>query len=275
MAPHSDDSINQGNVVLRHVNHAAGQYQSPGVDTSASAASPDKLLERMLGGAGEPSAPFGLIRDERRVAKSASLKLERHLASRLRDRAAALNISLESLVCLAWSVVLARFCGQDTVTFGAALPPFTKTVPMRIDAATRAAETAARETHELLTQVRSFLPIWGALLPEGDPGAAYSLSALFGYGLPEEHVWAEELSGGAWPLAVIASEREETLLISAWAQNPADPATVCVYMRTALERLAGTLETAPDTPAASIDVMPAEERHKLIVEWNATGAAYP
>jgi amino acid adenylation domain-containing protein len=168
-----------------------------------------------------------------------------------------------------------RFCGQDSVTFGAALPPFTKTVPMRIDAATRAAETAARETYELFTQIRNFLPIWAALLPEGDPAAAYSLSALFGYGLPEDHVWAEEVSGGAWPLAVIASEREETLLISAWAQSPADPATVCVYMRTALERVAGTLETAPDTLAASIDVMPEEERHKLIIEWNATGAAYP
>ena len=248
---------------------------NPGAKASVNTTSANELLERMLGGAGEPPAPFGLIRGERRVAKSASLKLERHLASRLRDRAAALDISMESLVCLAWSLVLVRFCGQDSVTFGAALPPFTKTVPMRIDAATRAAETAARETYGLFTQIRNCLPIWGALLPEGDPGAAYSLSALFGYGLPEDHVWAEELSGGAWPLAVIASEREETLVISAWAQNPADPATVCLYMRTALERIAGTLETAPDTPAAAIDVMPEEERHKLIIEWNATGAAYP
>src|ERR1700744_1933727 len=150
MAPHSDDSINQRNVVPRHVNHAAGQYRNPGVDTSASSAGPDKLLERMLGGDDGPGAPFGLNRDERRVAKSASLKLERHLASRLRDRAAALNISIESLVCLAWSLVLVRFCGQDSVTFGAALPPVTSTVPMRIDAATLAAEVAARETCELL-----------------------------------------------------------------------------------------------------------------------------
>ena len=257
--------------VPQHVNHDAGQDRNPGVN----AASPDKLLERMLGGAGEPAAPFGLIRDERRAAKSATLKLERDLASRLRDRAAALSISMESLVCLAWSLVLVRFCGQDSMTFGAALPPFTKAVPVRIDAATRPAETAVRETYQLLTQIRTCLPAWGALLPEGDPGAAYSLPALFGYGLPEDHIWTGELSGGAWPLAVIAAERGEALLISAWAQNPADPATVCAYMRTALERLAGTLETVPDTLAASIDVMPAEERHKLLIEWNATGAAYP
>ena len=160
------------------------------------------------------------------------------------------------------------------MTFGAALPPFTKAVPVRIDPTTRPAETAVRETYELLAQIRTFLPVLGALLPE-DPGAAYSLPALFGYGLPEERVWAGELSGGAWPLAVIAAERGETLLISAWAQNPADPATVCAYMRAALERLAGTLKTAPDAPAASVEVMPEEERRKLLVEWNATGADYP
>jgi hypothetical protein len=57
----------------------------------------------MLGDAAEPGAPFGLVRDERRAAKSATLKLERDLASRLRDRAATLDVSTESLVCLAWS----------------------------------------------------------------------------------------------------------------------------------------------------------------------------
>ncbi len=152
--------------MLQHANHIAGQDRKPGANASAVVVGAEKLLETMLAGSGEPAAPFGLIRDVRRAAKSATLKLERDLASRLRDRAAALNISMESLVCLAWSLVLARFCGQDSVTFGAALPPFTKAVPVRIDAATRPAETAVRETYELLTQIRTFLPVWGALLPE-------------------------------------------------------------------------------------------------------------
>jgi hypothetical protein len=125
-----------------------------------------------------------------------------------------------------------------------------------------------------LTQIRAFLPVWGALLPD-DPGAEYTLPALFGFGLPEDHVWAGELSTGMWPLAGIVTEAGETLQLTMWAQNPADPTTVCAYMRTALERLARTLETVPDTLAASIDVMPEEERHKLLIEWNATGAAYP
>lgn len=133
--------------------------------TSASAEGPDWLLERMLAGTDVPAAPFGLIRAQRRVSKSATLELEGHLASRVRDRVAALDIRVESLVCLAWSLVLARFCGQDDVTFGAALPPFTRTVPMRVDAATRTAEMAARETNELLDRMRNFLPSWSAHLP--------------------------------------------------------------------------------------------------------------
>jgi amino acid adenylation domain-containing protein len=245
MAGHSDNGIIRGSVVQRQVSRAAGR-----------------------------AAALGLVRGERGVAKG-SLELEPHLARRLEGAAAALGISPESLAYLAWSLVLVRFGGRDCVTFGAALPPLAKTVPMRIDAAGRAAEIAARETHELIGQMRNLPPASAALTPAADPGAADSPSALFGYGLPEGHVWSQELSGGAWPTAVIVSERGETLLISAWVQNPADPATVCLYLRAALERLVRALETAPDTPAASIDVMPEEERHKLIVAWNATGAAYP
>src|ERR1700722_20262370 len=71
MAPQSDSGINQGNVVQRHVNHAVRQYRNPGVDARASAGRPDKLLERMLGGANEHAAPFGLIRGDSRTAGSA------------------------------------------------------------------------------------------------------------------------------------------------------------------------------------------------------------
>src|SRR5215469_7196559 len=106
------DKSKQGKVVQRHVNHNTGQDRNSGVKTSTNATSPDKLLERMLAGAGEPAAPFGLIRDEHRATKSANLKLERDLTNRLSDQAAMLGIGVESLVCLAWSLFLMRFCGR-------------------------------------------------------------------------------------------------------------------------------------------------------------------
>jgi amino acid adenylation domain-containing protein len=262
-------------VVHHDVNAKASQHREAWGNNDADVSGPNNLLEKIPGGAGEPSVPFGLVRGERRIAKRATLKLESDLAARLHNQAVTLGISMESLVCLAWSLVLARFCGQDRVTFGVALPAFAKAVPVRVVTANRSAEAALRDTHESLTEVRTSLPVREADLQNGDSGAADSLSALFGYGLPEENAWNEELSGGVWPLAVLADERGETLLISTWAQNPADPTRVGAYVRTALERLAGILETAPDTLTASIDVMPEQERHKLLVEWNASYTAHP
>jgi len=54
-----------------------------------------------------------------------------------------------------------------------------------------------------------------------------------------------------------------------------DPQCVCTYMQTALEQLVDALESAPAMPLASLDVMPAAERHQLLVEWNDTAADYP
>src|SRR5579862_7543743 len=45
--------------------------------------------------------------------------------------------------------------------------------------------------------------------------------------------------------------------------------------RNARERPANTLERAPDAPAATAEVMPERERHRLLVEWNATDVVYP
>ena len=205
------------------MNSGASQDQDhEGIDTIADAANPEKLLEKMLVGSDGPATPFGMGRVERRAAKSATLKLEHGLASRLRERASALGISVESLAYLAWSLVLARLCGQNGATFGAALSPSKRIVPLRIDAATRTAEAAARETDALLAQMRASLPVWGRILPQ-DPGAAYSLAALFGYGLREAQVWVEKSSSGSWALAVIATEQEETLAISGLGSKSGRP----------------------------------------------------
>jgi len=46
-------------------------------------------------------------------------------------------------------------------------------------------------------------------------------------------------------------------------------------MEQALESLAQALEHAPQTPIASLDVLPLEERTLLLQTWNATEAKYP
>jgi amino acid adenylation domain-containing protein len=53
-----------------------------------------------------------------------------------------------------------------------------------------------------------------------------------------------------------------------------DPQRICAFMDSALRGLSRALETAPSTPAAQIDVLPADEHRQLTLEWNAY-AAYP
>ena len=50
---------------------------------------------------------------------------------------------------------------------------------------------------------------------------------------------------------------------------------VCEYMHTALQSLVSALETAPATPVRTLQVLPEEERHRLLYEWNDTQTEFP
>ena len=46
-------------------------------------------------------------------------------------------------------------------------------------------------------------------------------------------------------------------------------------MHTALEKLVGALESAPQTPLSRLDILPKAERQQVLVEWNDTKVEYP
>ncbi|WP_032706643.1 hypothetical protein, partial [Pseudomonas syringae] len=50
---------------------------------------------------------------------------------------------------------------------------------------------------------------------------------------------------------------------------------VCNYMQTALESLVEALEHAPQAPLHSLSILPEQEHHQLMVEFNATSLDYP
>ena len=54
-----------------------------------------------------------------------------------------------------------------------------------------------------------------------------------------------------------------------------DPDRVCGFMQTALEQLVDALERDPEMAVRRIGVLSEQERHRMVVEWNATQAAYP
>ena len=68
-----------------------------------------------------------------------------------------------------------------------------------------------------------------------------------------------------YPLVLSVNDLGEGFSLTAQARSPIDPARICAYMRTALERLVEALERAPQTPLRSLDVLPAEERRTVLL----------
>jgi amino acid adenylation domain-containing protein len=78
-----------------------------------------------------------------------------------------------------------------------------------------------------------------------------------------------------YPLTLSVDDLGEAFWLRAKVKAQVEPARVCALMATALEGLVEALETAPDRPVGSIDVLPRSERARVLEEWNRTDAEYP
>ena len=266
------------------------------------------FFRALLGDVNEPTTPFGLTDvhgDGTGITEAARL-VEASLARRLRERARALGITAASLCHLAWAQVLARATGRDDVVFGTlvlgrmqggsgadrVLGLFINTLPVRIRVGELGVQDGVRQTHTLLAQllrhehaplalaqrcsaVAASAPLFSALLNcRRHSAAAGHLSSE----APQADDGIEFLGGeerSNYPLILAVDDMGEGFQLKAQVQSPVDPQRVCAFMHTALEQLVGALESAPATPLRDLDVMPAAERHQLLVAWNDTAIDYP
>ena len=88
-----------------------------------------------------------------------------------------------------------------------------------------------------------------------------------------EPLFVEERTN--YPLTVSVDDLGDGFLLTAQTQSPLDPERICAYMNVALESLVEALEHSPQTLARTIDILPQDERHRLLVEWNDTATDYP
>ncbi|HET7462386.1 MAG TPA: amino acid adenylation domain-containing protein [Longimicrobium sp.] len=264
------------------------------------------FFHEMLGDVDEPTAPFGLldVRGDGSGVDQARRLLDGPLAGRVRERARALGVPAATLCHVAWAQVLARVSGRDDVVFGTVLfgrmqggegsdrvmGPFINTLPIRIRLRGVGAETSVRQTHALLARllhhehaslplaqrcsgVEASAPLFTALLNyrhgarKTGPGAA----APAGDGM--RRLRGEERSN--YPLTLAVDDLGEELGLTARVRGQVQAARVCALMHRALVGLVEALETAPERPVDGIDVLPAEERARVLYEWNGTGAVYP
>ena len=270
----------------------------------------EEFFGEMLGDVGEPTAPFGLmdVRGDGSKIREARAEVDLELCGRLRRTAKRLGVSAASLCHLAWALVLGRASGRDDVVFGTVLfgrmyggegagsapGMFINTLPIRIRIGEGGVAESAREAHRLLAQLieHEHAPLALAQRCSGVAPPAPLFSALLNYrrnagaddpigeeGEGETGWEGIEALGGEertnYPLGLNIDDVGEGLLLNAQAQWPVEPGRINRYMQTALERLVEALEEEPLKAVCDLDVMPCEERERLLEEWNATDAEYP
>jgi amino acid adenylation domain-containing protein len=233
------------------------------------------FFTQMLGDVDELTAPF-----DRTHARGGDDRVEARrqigptLARRLRERAAALGVTTDSLHHLAWAKVLSVLARRDDVVFGTSVAGHT--LPIRLAIGDDGVAHSARETHARLTALGRHA---GASLELAQRCSARPAPAR----LFVAHLDCESARGGEAepartardPFALAVADRGDDVELTVWVERALDATRICDYMQRALEALVEALAQAPDTPASALDILPAAERHQLLVAWNQTEAAYP
>jgi amino acid adenylation domain-containing protein len=163
---------------------------------------------------------------------------------------------------------------------------FSNTVPIRIRVGDESVGDSIRRTHALLAQLlhHEHAPLELAQRCSAVSAPTPLFSALLNYHhsteLPEPtaetiRAWEGIVSLGGeertnYPLALTVEDLGEEFALTAQVQSPIDPQRICALMRTAMEQLVRSLESAPTTPLRKMDVLPEAERHQVLVEWNRT-----
>ncbi|MGC1376637.1 MAG: amino acid adenylation domain-containing protein [Anaerolineales bacterium] len=266
----------------------------------------EAFFTEMLSRVDEPTAPFGLldVQGDGSGIEEAWREVDLALSKRLRRQARSLGVSPASLMHLAWAQVLARVSGQQDVVFGTVLfgrmqggegadrvmGMFINTLPVCIPVDEQSVQESVRQTHIRLTQllrhehaslalaqrcsgVTAPTPLFSAILnyrytslTQADPAAAQAWEGM-------QMLGTEERTN--YPISLSIDDLGEGFSLNPQVVSSVGVGRICDYMYTTLEHLVQALETAPQTPANRIEVLPLAERRQLLVEWNATAAKYP
>ncbi|WP_051710857.1 non-ribosomal peptide synthetase [Andreprevotia chitinilytica] len=265
----------------------------------------EAFFTAMLGQIEEPTAPYGItdVHSDGAATEEVRLELPNTLSQRLYQATRTAQVSVASLMHLAWGLVLARLTGQENVVFGTVLfgrlqggdsiervmGLCINTLPFRVDVGTSGVNDSLRGTHEQLAQLmrHEHASLVQAQRCSGVAGSAPLFSSLLNYRYSQrtESIFA----GPAWeglevlhfdertnyPLTVAIDDLGDGFSFTVRGSADAKPASVVGYLRTAIERVLDQLENAPQAPLARLDILPPAERQQLLTDWNATAADYP
>ena len=254
------------------------------------------FFQQLLGDVEEPTAPFGMLdaQGDGRDSNEAELQVEAALVRRLRTSAHAFGASAASLSHLAWALVLARVSGQEDVVYGTLLQgaperqpdrsPISSVVPVRALAGETSAECSLRQMHGLLAELSTHQHALPAIAQScgGFALQELRLSSLFIYRRGRKNRDPREGTARTrdeahidYPFIVAVDDLGGEWNLTASAPASIGALRLCHLMRTALVSLAHALEAEPSTPVYQLQVLPEEERNRVLFSWNNTGAVFP
>ncbi|MZF88578.1 amino acid adenylation domain-containing protein, partial [Streptomyces sp. SID5643] len=264
----------------------------------------ERYFTELLGDVIEPTAPYGLVDvhgDDMDVRRDRT-SLASGLNGRLREVSRRLGVSTATVLHVAWARALAAVSGRDDVVFGTVLfgrmnagagservpGPYMNTLPvrMRVDGTGVVAAVAAMRgrlaglmehehaplavAQQAAVELRGDTPLFTSILNyrHGTPGGRDD--EMEGTRL----LFARDRTN--YPLTVSLDDRGDAIGVGVDAVAPVDPRAVGALVRTAAENLVTALETAldgaPELPLNAVDVLGAQDRHRILSEWNDTAA---
>jgi len=267
--------------------------------------SPAAFLRRKLGDLGESTAAFGLadVHDDGGGCQEVRVEIGSELADRVRARARSLKVGVARLFHAAWGLVVAHTSGREDIVFGTVVLARKKsrssqvrevglcvnTLPLRMQLAQITAEQLIHRTDEQLTKLMKYqhVPLHVSQRFSGVAGTDPLFNTLFTFrrSVPARH--SSERSAAAirildrgeartnYPITVLVDDLGGDFRLTVQTNRRLDAQRVAGYLHSAAESLVEALESAPQTPALALSILPESERGKLLDAFNATHAGYP
>ncbi|MDX5570039.1 amino acid adenylation domain-containing protein, partial [Streptomyces sp. ID05-04B] len=242
-------------------------------------------------------------------AERASQALAPELEARLRSVSRRLGASVATLMHVAWARVIGAVSGRDDVVFGTVLfgrmnagagaervpGPFINTLPVRVRTDELGVLDAVSAMRGQLAQLLEHenAPLTVAQQASGLTGGAPLFTSFLNYRHAADQSDdqaaatqqpAESETGGIrtllsrdatnYPLAVNVDDNGRAIRTAVDAVAPVDPMAVVALVGRAVEGLVSALEVAleggPEVALGAVEVLDADERRRVLVEWNDT-----
>jgi amino acid adenylation domain-containing protein len=270
----------------------------------ASAERAEAFFGALLGDVAAPSAPFDLLDISGAGAlRELRAELPAPLAARLRAIAGAMQVGPATLFHAAWALVVSLCSGRGDVVFGTVmsgrlqgmagvehmLGMFINTLPLRVrlDGATSAG--LVRQVHGALAELLPFeqAPLALAQRCSGLAAGVPLFSSMLNYrhsrsdvgaGGAGQQPWFDYLGGkesSNYPFSLSVDDLGAGFALELQVAATLDGPRSLAYVQQALAALADALETDPERPLASLQLLPEAERRLLGSGWGDCAAPYP